>query len=272
MTLNPQMNQDIPMLLTKLPQIETKRVHDEITGNVNLSKSDENGLIQRYFQFTRGFTVETACLKDVRFTNQKKIVAKIENDVIKRYKANPNNVLKNVRYELLICYAIHLLDTPANSRPISANPTASDFVLLVYIDMINMLHGIEKVHDFIKTGIASPIFSKYTHSSLCRLLKLNKSFDTMKQLIDANFFTPGVENMGGVLLETTAFKVKPICAYFIMAHKLVGVTWPNPYLGKRLMQEKYHNSTLYEELKWGSYLFMGRNMVKVRLLFQRGQH
>jgi hypothetical protein len=277
MTLNPQMNQDIPMLLTKLPQIETKRVHDEITGNVNLSKSGENGLIQRYFQLTRGFTVETACLKDIRFTNQKKIVAKIENDVIKRYKAKPNNGLKNVRHELLICYAIHLLDTPANSRPISTNPTDSDFVLLVYIDLINMLHGIEKVRDFIQTGIASPLFSKYNHSSLCRLLKLNTSFDTLKQLIDARSINitdknkikwkPGVERMGGMLLKTTAFQIKPICAYFIMAHTLLGVTWPNPILGEKLMQEKYHNSTLYEELKWGSYKQMGRNILKVKSLF-----
>lgn len=270
MTLNPHINPDYPLLLSKLPQIETKQVHDEITAN-------GNDLIQRYFQLTRGFTVETACLKDIELTNQKKIVARIENDVIKRYKSKHNNGSK--KYELLICYAIHLLDTPAISRPISANPTASDFVLLVYIDIINMLHGIEKVRDFIETGIASPIFSENTHGSLCRLLKLNTSFDTMKQLIDAHSINdtdktkinwkPSVEKMGGMLLKTTAFKIKPICAYFIMAHKLLGVTWPNLDLREKLKQEKYHNSTLYEELKWGSYFTMGQNMLKVKSLFER---
>ena len=273
MTLNPDINLEYPLIPTKLPQIETKEVHDEITRNVNLSKSDGNDLIQRYFLLTRGFTVETACLKDIQFTNQKKIVARIEEDVIKRYKSNNNNGSNNngsKKYELLICYAIHLLDTPANSRPISANPTDSDFVLLVYIDLINMLHGIEKVRDFIQTGIASPLFSKYNHSSLCRLLKLNTSFDTLKQLIDARSINnkkkwkPDVERMGGLLLKTTAFQIKPICAYFIMAHTLLGVTWPNLILREKLMQEKYHNSTLYKELKWGSYLQMGRNMVRVR--------
>jgi len=274
MTLNPHINPDYPAILAKLPQIESQQVHDEITRNLKLSKSDGNDLIQRYFRLTREFTVETACLKDIQLTNQKKIIATIEKDVIKRYKSKQKNGSKNVRHEVLICYAIHLLDTPANSRPISANPTDGDFVLLVYIDLINMLHGIEKVRDFIQTGIASPLFSKYNHSSLCRLLKLNTSFDTLKQLIDARSINntdknkkwkPGVERMGGMLLKTNAFQIKPICAYFIMAHTLLGVTWPNPILGQKLMQEKYRNSTLYEELKWGSYKQMGRN---IKSLFQ----
>tara|TARA_B100001094_G_C17463564_1_gene453983 strand:- start:14 stop:418 length:405 start_codon:yes stop_codon:yes gene_type:complete len=128
-----------------------------------------------------------------------------------------------------------------------------------------MLHGIEKVRDFIRTGIASATFSENTHRSLCRLLNLNRSFDKLRQLINAysmddKNWKPGVEKMGGKLLKSNVFKVKPKSAYFIMAHKLLGVMWPDPYLGEQMKKEKYNSGTLYEKLTWGSYIHMARNM------------
>ena len=68
-----------------------------------------------------------------------------------------------------------------------------------------------------------------------------------------------VKKMGRKLLNSHIFHAQR-SAYFIMAHELLGVKWPDTYLGKQMQREKYNNSTLFDRLKWGTLPQMALNV------------